>query len=145
MSAVPPGQSPDLAWLLKGLAQEVPLIRGSVLLSSDGMAKAFDGLDRAGADYLAALASGLFSLARTAGTKFDDDSEVRQVVIELRSSQVFVSWAGFNSVLAVLAKAEADPAVVGFEMARLIKAVRPFLDTTARPPADTDDDPNSPT
>ena len=29
----------------------------------------------------------------------------------------------------------ADPAVVGFEMARLIKAVRPFLHTAARPAA----------
>ena len=57
------------------------------------------------------------------------------MVTELKSSQLFISWAGYNSVLAVLAKAEADPAVVGFEMARLIKAVRPFLHTAARPAA----------
>jgi predicted regulator of Ras-like GTPase activity (Roadblock/LC7/MglB family) len=135
LSAVSPNQAPDLAWLLKGLAQEVPVIRGSVLLSSDGMMKAAHGLDRANSEYLAALASGLFSMARSAGGKFDGGNEVRQVVVELKSSQLFISWAGFNSVLAVLAKGEADPAVVGFEMARLIKAVRPFLDTAARPPA----------
>jgi predicted regulator of Ras-like GTPase activity (Roadblock/LC7/MglB family) len=132
LSAVSPNQATDLAWLLRGLAEEVPLIRGSVLLSSDGMVKAAHGLDRASAEQLAALASGLFSIARSAGTRFDNSNEVRQVVAELKSSQLFLSWAGFNSVLAVLAKAEADPGVVGFEMARLIRAVRPFLDTAAR-------------
>lgn len=135
MSAVSPNQAPDLAWLLKGLAEEVPVIRGSVLLSSDGMMKAAHGLDRASSEHLAALASGLFSMARSAGSKFDGSNEVRQVVAELKSSQLYISWAGFNSVLAVLATGEADPAVVGFEMARLIRAVRPFLDTAARPPA----------
>ncbi|MGH3377667.1 MAG: roadblock/LC7 domain-containing protein [Pseudonocardiaceae bacterium] len=135
MNAVSPNQAQDLAWLLKGLAEEVPVIRGSVLLSSDGMMKAAHGMDRASSEHLAALASGLFSMARSAGSKFDGTNEVRQVVAELKSSQLYITWAGFNSVLAVLARGDADPSVVGFEMARLIKAVRPFLDTAARPPA----------
>lgn len=135
MSAVSPNQARDLAWLLRGLGEEVPVIRGSVLLSSDGMLKAAHGFDRVSAEQLAALASGLLSIARSAGTRFDRSNEVRQVVAELKSSQLFISWAGFNSVLAVLARGDADPAVVGFEMARLIKAVRPFLDTAARPAA----------
>lgn len=142
MSAVSPNQASNLAWLLKGLAEEVPVIRGSVLLSSDGMMKAAHGMDPVSSEYLAALASGLFSMARSASTKFDDGNEVRQVVAELKSSQLYISWAGFNSVLAVLAQGDADPAVVGFEMARLIKAVRPFLDTAARPPATASDGQN---
>ncbi|HEX4817472.1 MAG TPA: roadblock/LC7 domain-containing protein [Nonomuraea sp.] len=135
MSIVSPNASPDLAWLLQGLSQEVPAIRGSVLLSSDGLVKATHGLNRDSSEYLAALASGLFSMARSACHKFDGGHEVRQVVTELKSSRLFISWAGHNSVIAVLAGGEADPAVVGFEMARLIKAVRPFLDTAIRPPA----------
>ncbi|MFD0539983.1 roadblock/LC7 domain-containing protein [Actinomadura luteofluorescens] len=63
-----------------------------MLLSSDGMMKAADGFDRASAEHLAALASGLFSIARSAGTKFDDSNEVRQVVTELKSSQLYISW-----------------------------------------------------
>ncbi|TDC52522.1 roadblock/LC7 domain-containing protein [Actinomadura sp. KC345] len=132
MTSVSSNQSPDLAWLLEGLAREVPDIRGSVLLSSDGLTKASHGLDRAGSEYLAALAAGLYSMARGAAGKFDGSGEVRQIVAELGSSQLYIAWAGFNTVLAVLAKGEADPAVVGLEMARLIKAVRPFLDTAAR-------------
>jgi predicted regulator of Ras-like GTPase activity (Roadblock/LC7/MglB family) len=142
LSAVSPNQAQDLAWLLKGLAEEVPVIRGSVLLSSDGMMKAAHGMDQASSEHLAALASGLFSMARSAGTKFDGSKDVRQVVVELKTSQLYISWAGFNSVLAVLASGEADPAVVGFEMARLIRAVRPFLDTAARPSATTTGDLN---
>ncbi|MFB4297545.1 roadblock/LC7 domain-containing protein [Actinomadura sp. NTSP31] len=133
MTAASPNDAQDLAWLLRGLSDEVPAIRGSVLLSADGMMKAAHGLDRAGAEQMAALASGLFSITRSAGARFDGSSEVRQVVAELKSSQLFISWAGFNSVLAVLADAQADPALVGFEMARLIRAVRPFLHTAARP------------
>ena len=124
---------------MRGLGEEVPVIRGSVLLSADGMLKAAHGFDRVSAEQLAALASGLFSIARSAGARFDNSNEVRQVVTELKSSQLFISSAGFNSVLAVLAKGEADPAVVGFEMARLIKAVRPFLNTAARRPASSTD------
>jgi predicted regulator of Ras-like GTPase activity (Roadblock/LC7/MglB family) len=139
LSAVSPNQAPDLAWLLRGLGEEVPVIRGSVLLSADGMLKAAHGFDRVSAEQLAALASGLFSIARSAGARFDNSNEVRQVVTELKSSQLFISSAGFNSVLAVLAKGEADPAVVGFEMARLIRAVRPFLNTAARRPATSTD------
>lgn len=135
MSGAAPSQSQDLAWLLRGLAQEVPAIRGSALLSSDGMLKAAYGLDQVHSEYLAALASGLFSMARSAGTKFDGAGEVRQVVAELKSSQLYLSWAGHNSVLAVLAGGDADPAIVGLEMARLIRAVRPFLDTAPRPSA----------
>jgi predicted regulator of Ras-like GTPase activity (Roadblock/LC7/MglB family) len=122
----------DIAWLLQGLSEEVPVIRGSVLLSSDGMLKAAHGLDRDNSERLSALAAGLFSMARSAGAKFDGSDAVRQVVAELYSSQLYICWAGFNSVLAVLAEKEADPSVVGFQMAQLIKAVRPFLDTAAR-------------
>lgn len=144
MSSVSPNQAQDLAWLLRGLGEEVPVIRGSVLLSADGMLKAAHGFDRASAEQLAALASGLFSIARSAGTKFDGSNEVRQVVTELKSSQLFIAWAGYNSVLAVLARAEADPAVVGFEMARLIKSVRPFLGTATRSAATARDPRQSP-
>ncbi|KAB2385956.1 roadblock/LC7 domain-containing protein [Actinomadura montaniterrae] len=137
MSGFAQNHSSDLAWLLKGLADEVPAIRGCVLLSSDGLTKAMHGLERTNAEYLAALASGLFSMTRSASAEFDGGSEVRQIAAELHSSQLFISWAGYNSVLAVLADGSADPAVVGFEMSRLIGSVRPFLDTATRSAAAT--------
>ncbi|GAA4149282.1 roadblock/LC7 domain-containing protein [Actinomadura keratinilytica] len=132
VSAVPPSQESDLAWLLSDLVQRVRHTRGAVLLSSDGLTKAVHGLNQDGAERMAAIASGLISLARSAGAEFGGGDLVRQVVAELEEALLFVSSAGFGSVLAVLAGREADAGVLGYEMAQLIKSVRPFLGTPAR-------------
>lgn len=97
--------------------------------------KAAHGLEPDAADHLAALASGLYSLARSAGVRFGDGGEVRQVVVELDTSLLFVCTAGQGAYLAVLAANEADAAVLGYEMAMLVKSVRPYLATPARQPA----------
>jgi len=132
VSEAPIGQTSDLSWLLTGLVQRVPHTRSALLLSSDGLVKAAHGLDNDAADHLAALASGLYSLARSAGMRFGDGSEVRQVVVELDTALLFVSTAGSGACLAVLAETEADAAVLGYEMAMLVKSVRPYLATPAR-------------
>ncbi|MEU6811486.1 roadblock/LC7 domain-containing protein [Streptomyces sp. NPDC046831] len=124
--------SEDLSWLLTGLVNRVPHTRSALLLSSDGLVKAAEGLDTDAADQLAALASGLYSLARSAGRHFDDGGDVRQIVTELSTSLLFVSTAGHGAVLAVLAGREADAAVLGYEMAMMVKSVRPHLATPPR-------------
>ncbi|HEV7933911.1 MAG TPA: roadblock/LC7 domain-containing protein [Actinomadura sp.] len=132
ISDVPPGQESDFAWLLSSLIEQVPHTRSAVLLSSDGLVNAVHGLQPDRADHLAAIASGLFSLARSAGTKFGAGDGVRQVVAELDDILLFVSSAGFGSVLTVLADREVDAGVLGYEMSQLVKSVRPFLATPAR-------------
>lgn len=134
-SDVPTGQVSDLDWLLSGLVQRVPHTRSAVLLSSDGLVKSVHGLDPDSADHLAALASGLYSLGRSAGIRFGDGGEVRQVVVELAQTLLLVSTAGSGTCLAVLAGREADAAMLGYEMAMLVKSVRPYLVTPARQPA----------
>lgn len=132
VSAVSPNRDSNLSWLLGGLIERVPHTRTIVLLSSDGLTKAVHGTDADSADHLAAIASGLCSLARSTGAKFGNSDLVRQVVAELEDTMLFVSSAGYGSVLAVLAEPEADAGVLGYEMAQLIKSVRPFLATPAR-------------
>ncbi|MFB7497404.1 roadblock/LC7 domain-containing protein [Streptomyces sp. NPDC056161] len=130
------GQSKNLDWLLAGLVQRVPYTRSALLLSSDGLSKAFDGLETvAEAEHLAALSSGLHSLARSAGMQFAQGADVRQVVVELDTALLFVCAAGSGACLAVLADREADAAVLGYEMAMLVKSVRPYLATPIRQPA----------
>ncbi|MET7640609.1 roadblock/LC7 domain-containing protein [Streptomyces sp. NPDC005438] len=126
------GQPTDLSWLLTGLVQRVPHSRSALLLSADGLVKAVHGMEPDEADHLAALSSGLYSLARSAGARFDEGDEVRQIVVELHSVLLFVSAAGQGAQLAVLAEREADAAVLGYEMAMLVKSVRPHLVTPAR-------------
>jgi predicted regulator of Ras-like GTPase activity (Roadblock/LC7/MglB family) len=133
MSPLDPARtSQDLVWLLSGLIDRVPGTTSALLLSSDGLRKAAHGLDDDGADHLAAVASGLFSLARSAGTRFDGNDKVRQVVAELNASLLFVSAAGSGAVLAVVAQKAADAGVLGYEMAQMVKSVRPYLSTPAR-------------
>ncbi|MBM0255929.1 roadblock/LC7 domain-containing protein [Micromonospora sp. 4G55] len=139
-SNAPVERSQDLVWLLSGLADRVPHTRSALLLSSDGLPMAAHGLDRAGADHLAAIASGLFSLARSAGGSFGGGNGVRQVVAELDDSLLFVTAAGSNAVLAVLAGREADVGVLGYEMSQMVKSVRPFLATPTRPGTAGSDD-----
>ncbi|MFG1608550.1 roadblock/LC7 domain-containing protein [Actinoplanes sp. NPDC049265] len=137
MSSIDPVRpSQDLVWLLSGLVDRVPDTRSALLLSSDGLRKAAHGLDTDGADHLAAVASGMFSLARSAGVRFGGSEVVRQVVAELADSLLFVSAAGSGAVLAVIAGKQADPGVLGYEMAQLVKSVRPFLATPTRHEAD---------
>ena len=124
--------SQDLVWLLSGLIDRVPDARSALLLSSDGLRKAAHGLDDDGADHLAAIASGLFSLARSAGARFGGGDGVRQVVAELDESLLFVTTAGSGAVLAVIAGRAADPGVLGYEMAQMVKSVRPYLSTPTR-------------
>ncbi|WP_425580309.1 roadblock/LC7 domain-containing protein [Streptomyces polychromogenes] len=128
------GSLSDLDWLLGGLVQRVPYTRAAVLLTNDGLVTCVHGLDSDSADHMAALASGLYSLGRSAGARFGDGAEVRQVVVELDSALVFVSAAGSGTCLAVLADREADAGVLGYEMAMLVKSVRPYLAAPPRRP-----------
>lgn len=137
VSDVQPARDPDLGWLLRSLVDNVPRTRSAVLLSADGLAIAAHGLSSDLADQLSAIASGLFSLARTAAGRFGGSDGVRQVVAEMDDTLLFVSSAGFGSVLTVLADREADAGVLGYEMAQLVKSVRPFLATPARQPGGT--------
>lgn len=132
VSDATPGHEADLGWLLRGLVERVPRTRSAVLLSADGLATAAYGLDHDRADHLSAIASGLFSLARTAAVRFGDSDGVRQVVAELDDTLMFVSAAGYGSVLAVLADRETDAGILGYEMSQLVKSVRPFLVTPKR-------------
>ena len=132
MSAAPQGREKDIGWLLRTLIERVPHTRSAVLLSSDGLTTAAQGLDHDSADRLAAIASGLFSIARSAGAQFGQSGGVRQVVAELDDTLLFVASAGFGSVLTVLAGREADAGVLGYEMSQFVKSVRPFLATPAR-------------
>lgn len=132
VSDVPTGHDSDLDWLLRRLVEQVPHTRSAVLLSADGLTSASHGIGPDRADQLAAIASGLFSIARSAATRFGRSEGVRQVVAELDDTLLFVSSAGFGSVLTVVADREADAGVLGYEMAQLVKSVRPFLASRPR-------------
>lgn len=129
------GSGANLGWLLDDLADRVEHLRQAVILSRDGLAVAASkSLDREDAEHLSALAAGVQSLARGAGAHFGA-GDVQQVIIELERAFLFITAAGHGSCLAVLCSAQADPALIAYEMAMLVKRAGPHLEALPRFPA----------
>lgn len=127
------GFAGDLSWLLDDLVSRVAEISKAVLLTRDGLvAGASAGLLREDAEHLAAMAAGMQSLARGAGRHFGG-GRVRQTIVEMENSFLFVTAAGEGSCLALLTTAAADVGLVAFEMAVLVKRVGPHLLMDPRP------------
>jgi predicted regulator of Ras-like GTPase activity (Roadblock/LC7/MglB family) len=112
--------------LLADLIGRVPGARGAALLVTGGMVIAEAGLGRDPADQLAAVASGLFSLARAAARLGGKDG-VRQVVAETDGMLLFAMAAGRTALLAVLADRETDAAKLGSELHQTVNEAVPLL------------------
>ena len=127
--------SADLTWLLDDLVGRVQQVEHAVALSSDGLLMAASrALGRDDGEHLAAMAAGIQSLARGAGRRFGG-GHVQQTIIEMQSSFLFVTAAGRNACLAVLAGADADVGLIAYEMAMLVARVGTFV---AAPTRDAD-------
>lgn len=127
-----PRDSAHLDWLLNDLVERMPSVRHALVLSSDGLARgASNALGREDGEQLAAVASGLHSLARGVGQHFDT-GPVRQTLVELDDAFLMVSTAGAGSALAVFVDADADIGQVAYEMTLLVKRVAPHLSTPPR-------------
>src|SRR5947208_12848 len=102
----------ELGWLLDDLLDRVHEVRQAVILSRDGLVMgASKNLSREDSEYLAALASGFYSLANGARKQFGA-GEVRQAVIEMDGALFFVTPAATGSCLAVLSDAGANAGLV---------------------------------
>jgi predicted regulator of Ras-like GTPase activity (Roadblock/LC7/MglB family) len=127
-------QHEELDLLLDDLTDRVDHVRHALVLSNDGLVTgASTGLRREDAEHLAAVSSGLYSLARGSGRHFGAGS-VRQTMIEFDDAVLFVTAAGAGSALCVLSAAEADMGQIAYEMTLLVDRVGEHLDVAARQP-----------
>ena len=114
-------------WLLANFVRTTDGVRDAVAVSSDGLLIAMsDGLDRTGADRLAALVSGLASLARSAARNYDFEG-LKLIMIEMRRGFLLVSMINDGSSVAVLADAQCDVGLIGYEIAVLIERAGTML------------------
>lgn len=126
------GAGGDLNWLLDSLVDRVAPVQNAVVLSSDGLRMAASrGLAREESDHLSAVAASFQSLARGAGESFGG-GPVRQTIVEMESSFLFVTAAGRGACLAVLADADADLGIIAYEMAMLVTRVGQHLSADPR-------------
>jgi len=120
-------RSGQLDWLLDDLVARVADITKAVILSRDGLAVgSSESMTREDSEYLCAAAAGFQSLARGTSQHFGG-GPVRQTVVEMESSFLFVIAAGEGSSLAVLAAQGADVGLVAYEMALLVTRVGQHL------------------
>jgi predicted regulator of Ras-like GTPase activity (Roadblock/LC7/MglB family) len=113
-------EAQNVNWLVANFARRVPGIAHVIVVSSDGLLMAgSDRLDRARADQLAAVASGLASLTQGASRCFGAGG-INQTVVEMEKGLLLVMQIGDGSALAVLAALSSDVGLVGYEMALLV-------------------------
>ncbi|MBA0052440.1 roadblock/LC7 domain-containing protein [Streptomyces sp. AJS327] len=121
-----------LDWLLDDLTQRISFIRHALVLSSDGLVTGCSSeLERKDAEHLAAVSSGLHSLAKGSGRHFRV-GRVRQTMIEFDDGVLFVTAAGDGSCLCVFTTADADIGQVAYEMTLMVNRVGEHLGVAAR-------------
>jgi predicted regulator of Ras-like GTPase activity (Roadblock/LC7/MglB family) len=126
--------SSGLDWLLDDLTKRMEKVRHALVLSNDGLVTgASEGMGREDAEHLAAVASGLHSLAKGSGQHFRA-GRVRQTMVEFDDGVLFVTAAGDGSCLCVLAGADADMGQIAYEMTLLVNRVGEHLGVAARHP-----------
>lgn len=111
--------SQSFDWLLANFVRQTDGVRDAVAVSSDGLLIAMSsGLDRASGDRLAAVVSGMSSLARNASRSYDFD-DLKLIMIEMTRGFLLVSAIADGSCLGVIAGADCEVGLVGYEMAVL--------------------------
>ena len=116
-----------LDWLLGNFVRGTDGVRDAAAVSSDGLlVSASDGLDRASADHLAALVSGLASLGRSASRRYAFDG-LKLILLEMRSGFLLVSMIAEAGCLGVLADSTCDIGLVGYEISVLVDRVGGLL------------------
>jgi predicted regulator of Ras-like GTPase activity (Roadblock/LC7/MglB family) len=117
----------NLNWLVANFAEDVAGVREAAVVSSDGLLiAASEGLGRAEADRLAAVAAGLISIARGASGPIDA-GRVNEVIIEYDWSLLFVMRISEGSALTVVASRPCDVGQIGYEMAVLVEKTEAAL------------------
>jgi predicted regulator of Ras-like GTPase activity (Roadblock/LC7/MglB family) len=113
-------EAQNINWLVNNFVERVPGVVHTVAVSSDGLLLAFSQeLDRAAADQLSALSSGLSSLAQGTADHFGG-GRVSQTIVEMEHGFLFVTSISDGSLLAVLAELDCNIDLIGYEMAMVV-------------------------
>jgi predicted regulator of Ras-like GTPase activity (Roadblock/LC7/MglB family) len=120
-------EASNFNWLLANFVRKTDGVRDAVAVSSDGLLIATsDGLDRTGADHLAAIVSSLASLGRSAARRYDFDA-VKIIMIEMRRGFLLVKSISGGSCLGAIADSGCDLGLIGYEIAVLADRVGDLL------------------
>jgi predicted regulator of Ras-like GTPase activity (Roadblock/LC7/MglB family) len=117
----------QLDWLLVDFVRSTAGTRHALVVSADGLRlAASQGVDPALGDQLAAVTSGLLSLADGIAASFRA-GPVRQTIVEMAGGYLFLTSISQGSMLAVFAERACDMGMVGYEMTLLASRVGHML------------------
>ena len=126
------GDERDLDWVMSRFVEEVPDAAHAILVSADGLLMASStSIPGERAEQVAAVSSGLASLAVGAARLFEGGS-VMQTIVEMEMGFLMLMSVGDGSNLTVLTTEEADICPVGYEMALLVDRVGRTVEAQAR-------------
>jgi uncharacterized protein len=126
-NAVLSSTASNVNWLLRQFATNTTGVAHAIAVSSDGLLMAVSSdMDRSNADRLAAIITGMRSLA-DGSSRLLNAGPVQQVIIELGSAFFFVASISGGSALGVVASKDSDLGHVGYEIALLVDRVGPQL------------------
>lgn len=130
--AAPQSELDRFGWLVDSFVNRVPGVAHAVVVSSDGIPLTLSsGLPRDRADQLAAVTSGLVSLAVGAARCFEAGGLV-QTVVEMEHGIMLIMSITDGSSLAVLASPSCDIGLVGYEMTVLVDRAGQVLSPALR-------------
>jgi hypothetical protein len=113
----------NVNWLMANFVRSTPGVEQAVAVSSDGLLIAMSTqLERASADKLAAIITGMRALAHGAAGELAK-GHVMQVLVEMAGAYLFVSSISGGSTIGVVAGRDCDLGLVGFEIALLVERV----------------------
>ena len=122
----------DLSWLVTDFVGRVPDVAHAVIVSSDGLVVAVSaGFPDDRADHLAAVTSGLASLAR-GGARIFEAGSVTQTVVEMDAGVLVVMTISHGASLAVLAGPDGKMGLIAYEMALLVERAGRMITPAAR-------------
>jgi predicted regulator of Ras-like GTPase activity (Roadblock/LC7/MglB family) len=103
-------------WLLDSFAANTAGVREAIAVSTDGLLMAMSKVDdRSNAERLAAVVSGMTSLAGGAAAWYSL-GVLNRVIVDMSDGYLLVSSISSGSVLGVVASQSADLATVAYEM-----------------------------
>jgi uncharacterized protein len=117
----------DVNWLLDRFVGETSGVEQALAVSSDGLLLAISTpLTRAEADKLAAMISGLISLALSA-SRLLAKGPLQQVITEFGRGYLLVSTISDGSCLGVVTEQACDLGLVGYESTMLMQRIGGLL------------------
>jgi len=112
---------PDFTWLINDFVHKVHGVSHALIMSSDGFPlTASDEVSGNEAEHLAAISSGLLSLASNSAALFEKGS-CEQIIMRLTRGYFLFMEISSGAGLAVLTRPECDMKVVAYEMTQFVR------------------------